>query len=299
MLLITIMSSITVFDVGAQAQFRCIGDVDGDDKVTIIDATYMQRYLASMVDFSRLQRFLADVNGDQKSDIVDVTEMQKKLASLGSFYRERIDVWRSEILSVKCTENEDNYFINTEYHFVINCEDHEIPDEFRILIDDEVLVQRTEEKLFTYSFTDSGAHTVKVYCFDAFGGVSSYQLNLIAKDSKASESPRVTSLNFNQKNHLVTVAAEGGKAPYLFAFTIRMVQFPAPESPEQIPAYSSNFILKVDDVGLPYLYCDFCSGKNVFVPTRYLSSNLYYDLEAQAMDANGILSEVKIIQIKK
>ena len=57
-----------------------IGDVNGDNKVDITDATAIQSHLAEMESLSGQALALADVNSDGKVDISDVTHLQKYLA---------------------------------------------------------------------------------------------------------------------------------------------------------------------------------------------------------------------------
>ena len=57
-----------------------IGDVNGDNKVDITDATAIQRHLAEMESLSGQALALADVNSDGKVDISDATHLQMYLA---------------------------------------------------------------------------------------------------------------------------------------------------------------------------------------------------------------------------
>lgn len=56
------------------------GDIDSNGKATIDDATLIQRYLADLADFSRLQKKLSDLYADDRITIDDVTWLQRKLA---------------------------------------------------------------------------------------------------------------------------------------------------------------------------------------------------------------------------
>lgn len=58
-----------------------LGDVDGDGVVTILDATYLQKYLAQFKDFSSVKLEAADVNKDGVVTIIDATLIQKMLAN--------------------------------------------------------------------------------------------------------------------------------------------------------------------------------------------------------------------------
>ena len=58
-----------------------LGDVDGDGVVTILDATYLQKYLAQFKNFSSVKLEAADVNKDGVVTIIDATLIQKMLAN--------------------------------------------------------------------------------------------------------------------------------------------------------------------------------------------------------------------------
>ncbi len=59
----------------------CLGDVDGDGEVTILDATAIQRHLASVPTFAYNEN-TADTDGDDDVTILDATYIQRWLANL-------------------------------------------------------------------------------------------------------------------------------------------------------------------------------------------------------------------------
>lgn len=59
-----------------------LGDIDMDGKVTIMDATLVQKYIAHLEDLTDQQKRLADVDGDGEITILDATEIQKMLANV-------------------------------------------------------------------------------------------------------------------------------------------------------------------------------------------------------------------------
>ena len=71
---------------------RLIGDIDGDDELTIIDATVIQRCEASIMDYpaddevkytySDEPRYYSDFNRDGERDILDATCIQRYLADM-------------------------------------------------------------------------------------------------------------------------------------------------------------------------------------------------------------------------
>ena len=69
-----------------------MGDADGDGKVTILDATRIQRVLAGLDQKSANYDVAADVDQDGKVTIIDATCIQRYLASLSN-NNAKIDVW--------------------------------------------------------------------------------------------------------------------------------------------------------------------------------------------------------------
>lgn len=57
-------------------------DIDGNNKVNILDATYIQKVLAKMISITEEQEIVADANQDNKVNILDATHIQKVLAKL-------------------------------------------------------------------------------------------------------------------------------------------------------------------------------------------------------------------------
>lgn len=64
-----------------EPQTIILGDVDGDEEVTIIDATAIQRHLASLPTAAYIEK-AADADGDGSVTILDATAIQRHLAQL-------------------------------------------------------------------------------------------------------------------------------------------------------------------------------------------------------------------------
>ena len=58
------------------------GDVNGDSKVDITDATLVQQFAAELIELDENQKKAADTNKDGKVDIDDATLIQKFVAEL-------------------------------------------------------------------------------------------------------------------------------------------------------------------------------------------------------------------------
>ena len=62
-----------------------LGDLNGDNKVDITDATVVQKSVAELIELDEKQKKAADTNKDGKVDITDATLIQKYIAELIDF----------------------------------------------------------------------------------------------------------------------------------------------------------------------------------------------------------------------
>ena len=61
-----------------------MGDVTGDGKITVEDATLIQKYIAALANMSSQQMQAADVDNNGEINIKDATEIQKYAAGISS-----------------------------------------------------------------------------------------------------------------------------------------------------------------------------------------------------------------------
>ena len=59
-----------------------LGDIDCDGRLTVKDATALQKYVAGMLGLNSQDKINADFNGDGKINVRDATLIQKRLAKL-------------------------------------------------------------------------------------------------------------------------------------------------------------------------------------------------------------------------
>lgn len=69
------------FEIYVPTEYEC-GDVDMDGVMSILDATKIQRHLASLDTLTDEQKDLADIDNDTKISIMDATKIQRILAML-------------------------------------------------------------------------------------------------------------------------------------------------------------------------------------------------------------------------
>lgn len=83
--LISVTACLLMCTIACAAGVR-LGDVDGDETVTIIDATAIQRNLAGLPTNNGFSKLAADVNGNGEIEITDATSIQRWLAELDAPY---------------------------------------------------------------------------------------------------------------------------------------------------------------------------------------------------------------------
>lgn len=74
-------NEVTMYTVNPY-DFKIVGDINGDGKVSVLDATEIQKYLAGTVKFDDGQKAVGDVNGDGVISVTDATVIQKYIVGL-------------------------------------------------------------------------------------------------------------------------------------------------------------------------------------------------------------------------
>ena len=75
------MFGIAFVALGESAHGK-VGDTNGDGKVTVADATQIQKHLANILKLEGAELEAADTNGDGKVTVADATQIQKYLAKV-------------------------------------------------------------------------------------------------------------------------------------------------------------------------------------------------------------------------
>ena len=84
---LTLATLLSVVSSGAFALSQNVlimGDANLDAKVNIKDATYIQKFVAKILNFTEESMICSDCNEDEKINIKDATAIQKYLAKMDS-----------------------------------------------------------------------------------------------------------------------------------------------------------------------------------------------------------------------
>lgn len=76
--LVLLMGSV----IGTVAEGSCMGDIDGNGKVDIMDATSIQRHIARIISLDETTLCFTDVDGDGEISVMDCTSVQRFIAKI-------------------------------------------------------------------------------------------------------------------------------------------------------------------------------------------------------------------------
>ena len=145
--------------------FLC-GDADRDGTLSVLDATAIQKRLASLLAFSPYQEYLGDTDGDGALSVLDATYIQKRLASvIQRLPAEEIDgrgfhniqfEGLSAFRYIKdyygfVPVNETDFYTDIESVFRIEAfSDDEL--EYEVIADGKVVKKRDADPFFRYGY---------------------------------------------------------------------------------------------------------------------------------------------------
>lgn len=170
----------------AKSIWKYMGDADLDGTVTIVDATAIQRCLAGMRVFNRLQTIIADVNGNHEVDILDATVIQRELAQLDSGLRDEnddrlfatIQIFNYEVcdMTINVSFEGDCVKVGEPVTFTAAASTQEslLPLSFEYRIHEckdentteKVIRPRSNDPECVYTFDQAGEYLVDVYAYN-------------------------------------------------------------------------------------------------------------------------------------
>ncbi len=218
--------SVSVFSVGAVPAPHFYGDVNCNYDVEITDATYIQRYIAELTEFSDLSKDLADVDADKKVTVFDATMIQRKVADIISgFNQEAFGLYTFvSINNVAADFDSGKAMVGVEVTFSVNasCRDAN-PLRYVLNIDGTDVAENTEP-VFTYTFDEVGEHDVVVVAKNKYDEDNMCKIDYTVVEKSEDDSLMISAVtqnlfDLNEKSKIVITAnAYGGTAPYEYSF---------------------------------------------------------------------------------
>ena len=220
------MLLIPIFSASAAIAPLYTGDVDMNFKVDINDVTLLQNALSSSVELDKRQWYVADVNFNGVNDVVDVTAIQNKIAGNIEFDKKvtyehtvHTENFCADYDSGKAMVGVPVTFEVTPYGGVepLTCE---------FLIDGEVVQERGDSNVLTYTFNKVGHYRVVAKCYNLFDEYAERCLDYTVVDAYESENPIICGIHtdkdyisYEDRSVTITANAIFGTAPYQYKFT--------------------------------------------------------------------------------
>ena len=219
---VIMISSVTSFS--AALPFL-IGDVDFDGEISIVDATFIQRYLVSLYHFTKHQVFAGDVDGDGDTTIIDATNIQRELAGLPNNFYQKIsyDVY-PDIINVFADYDSGKAMAGVAVTFGVTAEGKR-PITYSFSVDGVEVQKRSENSKFTYTFSAAGKYLISTTVYNSIDDEEHYEMEYEVVDMHAIDTPTIVSAYFDTlqnrySSSTVTVNAVGGTAPYQYQYSV-------------------------------------------------------------------------------
>ena len=230
-----ILVSVSVVSFSAvPAPTHWYGDVDETRGIQVTDATEIQRYLASHVQFDKLELILADFDGDSEISILDATNIQMYIAKKPS--KRRIDdhiYCMPEVDGVISSYSSGKAMAGVPVEFTITSsmyigDERAYPLSYECYLLDEyyenpTLIYSGDNATFEHTFEQAGTYYLKIYVYNDFGdySVNDMQYQVIEKPDKEPFVVGLSSKKFfykeGEKREFVAFA-HGGNGPYEYCF---------------------------------------------------------------------------------
>ena len=223
--------SCAVIQTSAAIAPQKIGDVDGDQDVTITDATTIQRHLAQISTIYSKCYEAADVDGDMKISIIDATTIQRYLAQIitefpnGEYYY--VDEYFYDLVS---DYESGKAMVGMPVTFYASGYCYPEPTSCKLYVNDELVFEtkeRTEENCFalSYTFEQKGLYNIKVSMCDKWGFGESKEIEYysVVNPPEDKSMPIITNAYRNDPfadEPVITANAVFGTAPYEYKFTL-------------------------------------------------------------------------------
>lgn len=250
---------VSVFSLGVNAETAPagrIGDLTGDFKIDVLDATYIQRILAKIYDSDKEKELFADVDQDGVITIFDATLIQRWVAKLVD------NTYIGRWLNYDMHENDfySDYesgmaMVGVPVTFTANVYAGSPISSYELYVDD-VCVATSEINSITYTFDKPGEYDVVMHinAFYSKGSIGKYKFTVVQpyeSDTPLFKTLYLTgkiqwgTITYDRDDMAVHADAIGGVAPYQYKFVF--------ERPEDV-SYESEIITTIQEYSEDNVY---------------------------------------------
>lgn len=225
-LLVVLISVLTVSAVPAPMY---TGNVDREGKITVKDATLIQKNIAGLVSLSKIQMAIADVDGDKDVTVKDATMIQKRCANIINSFTVQFVPYNLVISSFNANYDSGKAMVGAPVTFTVSAYDERNATTYEYFINGEAAGEVTTNNTFTCTFDEAGIYKVKVTATNDLGFGSSATLDYEVVEAYSSDTVKMKAFYYdrNQKiiykgdqNIVFTAEAMFGSGEYEYAFYV-------------------------------------------------------------------------------
>lgn len=230
-LVFVMITSVAVVSVSALMPPVTIGDADDDWKVTINDATEIQRYLAQYIEFDRFREYAANVDNDDKVSILDATYIQRYLAQL--IEDDRINTMVSYDMMIHdfyADYDSGVAMVGVPVTFTVNAFNSMDEERYELYVDDVLVESSDSESSLSYTFDKSGSYNIMMLIVSPLFSTEAFIYNYEVVDAYDSSALQIKSVYstgkywgdyvFSKDDMTIHVEAMGGTPDYEYKFVL-------------------------------------------------------------------------------
>lgn len=232
-IIVIMLLSCTLLTVSAALPPLVFGDVIGYDGVDITDATAVQRHVANIDTLHDTELYAADVNADQKVSIIDATYIQQKVAGLIDVFpagREcYIDLYADALVA---DYNSTTATVGQEVTFRAIASGGPGPLMYEFYVDEDLKQEKSEQNVYKHTFAQTGTYKISFIVTSKAGLTRSESIYLTVNDPVESGwivVNNVYHLGFYDTYTTFEAVACDGYGPYEYKFELYKGAYP-PES---------------------------------------------------------------------
>ena len=280
-LILILIVSIATSSVSAALPPLVYGDTNCNG-IDVMDATYVQRYVAQLEEHDPYRFIAGDVDGDSELSVFDATLIQKYLVGeIEKFPAGVEDNVYVEIVGIGFSYGPGVPTTKTPVIIKAHTAGGMGPFVYNFYVDNELIAKNTTEDTITYTFKSAGYHEVSCTVTNRAGVCASKYTDIVVGDSLTPDGSLVLLYIYHEPFYgnvgTFHIAAHGGKGEYMVSYTLYEGSYTTPgqyEFVEEIPyvPYKDNYKFTTD--------YNFIPGKQ-------------YSLFVSVMDENGdVVSDV-------
>lgn len=238
-LVVILTVSCCVVSANAAIPPQKYGDVDGDQFVTITDATYIQMYLAEKGLIYNKRYEAADVDRDSIISILDATMIQMHLANFDIDFPVDEEFYVDQYLyGVILDYDSSKAMVGVPVDFKVDGYSEPGPTNVKLYVDGELVAQTDEHALppnqyeyhLSHTFEKAGTYQLKVLVCDKWGVGCSWNIDdyVVVDDVEDKSKPVITSIRRDSLTSIrpqIIATAQFGTAPYQYKFVLEQGWF--------------------------------------------------------------------------